>query len=235
MSRIITDEDEILLDINGNPIGSLNENGLQLGGSGARINSISTDNTLSGASNTNTYTGLAFKTYIDRMADGLIQEQVVTTPVTAITFTNLPNVPMVMYLMYFRAVVAGVSLSLLFSKDNGVTWVNGTGFVRRQTAVLDTTYSGVDITTNQLVIIAGDVSTQPMNGVIDLAKPSATLAFQVQSRMYHQNNTTARWVQNLTSGGLTTLAPAGAVNAIRISFAGASDINTAAVASIYRA
>jgi hypothetical protein len=66
----------------------LSNSGMRLGAANARVTTILTDSTMAGATDTNLYTGLAIKTYVDAIATGLnVQGSCVAASTTALTVT----------------------------------------------------------------------------------------------------------------------------------------------------
>jgi len=74
-------------------LADINRSGFRLGGANARVNAILTDGTMAAAADTNIYTGLAIKTYIDSLAAEIVQYTIsqVSAPSDVNTTTTLAN------------------------------------------------------------------------------------------------------------------------------------------------
>lgn len=128
-----------IFNMGGNPILGLYASGLQIGGSGATVTTISTDGTFAGAVDTTLSTSLAIKTYVDSQIGG----------------SGAVNPGLINELAYYAA--AGDAVSGLATAINGVLVTDGSGVPSISTTLPAVDASSVTGTASGLT--AGTVTT----------------------------------------------------------------------------
>lgn len=151
----------------------------------------------------------------------LVQTIVASANTTSITMTNLPsNRYMVLYFDNFKPTTNNVALILLFSVDNGASWITGASYSMEALFLSRnlSTVSSSHMSNGRLALCTNHINTDSSAGKIELFRPNNTISMQVMSKIFY-TRVGFEISQYHTMGCVTSLAGASPpINAIRLMF-----------------